>query len=219
MNLRDEIFKFEDIEYKNFSSKLTNTKYPIIGVRIPDLKRIAKKIKNQEISFDDSLFFEEIMVEGLYIGYLENIDIVIKKLSLFIDKIDDWSVCDSSCANLKITRSNKMRMWEFITSYKNSNKEFEVRFMIVMMMDYYLEHNYIDEIFDIIDNINCDFYYSNMAISWLLATALVKCPKETLNYLNNNKLGDFVFNKAISKACESYRIDKFLKEKLKKMKR
>ena len=39
-----------------------------------------------------------------------------------------------------------------------------------------------------IDNINCDFYYSNMAISWLLATAVVKCPKETLNYLNNNKL-------------------------------
>ena len=110
-------------------------------------------------------------------------------------------------------------MWDFITSYKTSNNEFEIRFMIVMMMDYYLEEKYINNIFNILDNIKCDFYYVNMAIAWLLSTSLVKNEKETLEYLNNNNLSDFVINKTISKANDSYRVNKELKETLKKMKR
>lgn len=219
MNVRKALFELEDLKYKEFSSKLTKTKYPIIGVRIPYIKKMAKEMKDESLSFFDTKYFEEVMLEGLVIGYCKDIDLVISKLSSFINKIDDWSVCDSCCANLKITKKNKEKMWTFITNYKGCNDEFKVRFMIVMMMDYYLEDNYISKIFDIIDNISCDFYYSNMAISWLLATALAKKERETLKYLENAKINDFVFNKTISKACESYRIRDDLKEYLRKIKR
>lgn len=219
MDIRSRLFELEDLKYKEFASKLTKTKYPFIGVRIPCLKKMAKELKGENLSFFDEKYFEEIMLEGLCIGYLKNIDSVIYKLEVFITKIDDWSVCDSCCANLKITKKNKEKMWKFITRYKNSNNEFEVRFMIVMMMDYYLENEYINEIFDIIDNISCDFYYSNMAISWLLATALAKLEKETLKYLKKAKVNDFIYNKAISKSCDSHRIGNELKEYLRKIKR
>jgi len=219
MDLKEKLFSLQDLEYKKFSSKLTKTNYPLIGVRIPILKKIAKEVKHGNVSFSNSIYFEEIMVEGLLIGYLKDIELVMEKLQFFICKIDDWSVCDSFCANLKITKKYKEKMWNFITNYKHSNKEFEVRFMLVMMMDYYLEKNYIDKIFDVLDNIKCDFYYVNMAVAWLLATALVKCEEETINYLKKCNLSKFIFNKTISKACESYRISNELKEELRKMKR
>lgn len=219
MDLRQKLFELEDKEYKEFSSKLIKTRYPLIGVRVPLLKSISKDNKDKSFDFNNAIYFEEIMVEGLLIGYLKDIDLVVNKLRFFIPKIDNWSICDSVCANLKITNKNKEKMWDFITSYKTSNNEFEIRFMIVMMMDYYLEEKYINNIFNILDNIKCDFYYVNMAIAWLLSTSLVKNEKETLEYLNNNNLSDFVINKTISKANDSYRVNKELKETLKKMKR
>ena len=199
MNIREYLFELKDDNYKDFASKLTKTKYPFIGVRIPILKRLAREISKKNYTVDDGEYFEEIMLEGLSIGYLKDIDLVVQKLELFISKIDDWSVCDSLCANLKITIKNKERIWDFITSFKNSDKEFEIRFMIVMMMDYFID-TYILEIFEILDSIKYDFYYSNMAMAWLLATALVKKESETLLYLKGSKVNDFVYNKTISKA-------------------
>lgn len=220
MNLRKELFDLQDLNYKEFASKLTRTRYPILGVRIPFLKKLAREIKDREISFNyNDKYFEEVMIEGILIGYLNDVDLVISKLDSFISLIDDWSVCDSVCANLKITKKNKEKMWDFIAKFVNSDKEFEVRFMVVMMMDYYLEDEYIEKIFNILDNIKIDFYYSNMAVSWLLATSVVKCEKKTIEYLRDCTLSDFVYNKAISKACESYRVNSELKQILKKMKR
>ena len=100
MSLKEKLFKLEDVKYRNFTSKLTKTKYPLIGVRIPILKKIAKELKGKDISFCNAVYFEEIMVEGLMIGYLNDAEEVIEKLKNFVLKIDDWSVCDSCCANL-----------------------------------------------------------------------------------------------------------------------
>ena len=219
MDIISRLFELEDLKYKEFASSLTKTRYPFIGVRIPYLKKIAKELKDENLSFFDAKYFEEIMLEGLIIGYIKDIDEVVSKLRCFVSKIDNWSACDSCCANLKITKNNKEKMWEYIKEYKDSNKEFEVRFMIVMMLNYYLEKEYIAEVFSIIDSISCDFYYSNMAISWLLATSLVKLEKETLDYLKSTKVSDFIYNKAISKACDSYKISNELKRYLKKIKR
>jgi len=222
MNIREELFKLKDEKYKEFSSKLTKTKYPMIGVRIPLIKKLAKDIRDNDFfSCFDSLknpYFEEVMLEGLLIGYLKDINLVIERLKIFINKIDDWSVCDSVCANLKITNKNKEVVWDFINNYKDSYKEFEVRFMIVTMMDYYLEDKYINSIFSVINNLKCSKYYVKMAVAWLLATSVFKCEKETIKYIENCKLDKFTYNKMISKCCESYRVRGDLKILLKSKK-
>ena len=102
---------------------------------------------------------------------------------------------------------------------KDREEEFVVRFMLVMMLDYYLESKYINDIFDIIDNIKCDKYYVKMAIAWLLSVSIVKCEKETLEYLNRCNLDKFTFNKVVSKCSDSYRVRDDLKKILKCMKR
>ena len=223
MSIREDLLNLQDESYKAFHSKLTNTKYKIIGVRLPNIKRMAK---NLDLSlafyyFDclKSPFFEEIMLEGLCIGELKDINLVINRLDAFVNKIDDWSINDSLVSNLKITKKYKDIMWNYIIKYKNSDKEFEVRFMIVMMMSYYLDKKYIEDIFDIIDSITLDKYYVKMAIAWLLATSIVKCEKETIKYLENCKLDKYTFNKMISKCNDSYRVRKDLKDLLKKMRK
>ena len=223
MNIREELLKLNDGKYKNFSSKLTKSRYQMIGVRIPLIKELAKDISRSNNLYyfcdENNPYFEEVMLEGLLIGYLKDIKEVLDRLNNFVRKIDDWSVCDSICANLKITNKNKDIMWDYITKYKNSNKEFEVRFMVVMMMDYFLETKYINKIFKIIDRLKCNEYYVKMAVAWLLATSIVKYENVTLEYISNCKLDDFTFNKMISKCCDSYRVSEVLKKRLKGMRK
>ena len=62
-----------DGEYKKFSEKLTpETRYPVIGVRVPELRAIAKEAAlKREYSFLDEkhVYFEEFFLHGLIIAY------------------------------------------------------------------------------------------------------------------------------------------------------
>lgn len=221
MNVREKLFKLQDIKYKEFNSKLTKTKYPIIGIRIPILRDFAKReTKNINYISSSNPYFEEVMLEGMNISFCKDIQLFIARVNDFIPKIDDWSVCDICCASLrKIVNKNKERVWECIIKYKDSEEEFETRFMIIMMMDYFLEEKYLNDIFYIIDNLKCNKYYCEMAVAWLLATSLAKFENETLEYMQRSHISKFAFNKAISKACESYRVSVEIKNRIKMMKR
>lgn len=88
-----------------------------------------------------------------------------------------------------------------------------------MLLNYYINDDYIDKIYKIIDANQNTTYYNEMAIAWLLSELLVKYYDRTVEYLKLSKLDKFTFNKAIQKACESYRITENQKEFLKKMKK
>ena len=110
-------------------------------------------------------------------------------------------------------------MRKFILSYKNSKKEFELRFMIVMILDYYIEEAYLEDNFKIFSRINQKDYYVEMALAWAISICLIKYYDQTLTLLDKYKFSDFVYNKSLQKACESYRISNKKKLKLKSMKR
>ena len=58
-----------------------------------------------------------------------------------------------------------------------------------------------------------------MAVAWAISMAYVKFSEKTWEFLQNNHLDDFTYNKALQKMVESYRVDNETKEKIKKMKR
>ena len=102
----------------------------------------------------------------------------------------------------------------------NSEKEFDVRFAVIMMLDYYLTEKYVDEVLEKLDQISHEGYYVKMAIAWCIAEIGIKFNEKAMNYLKNeNHLDKFTFNKALQKMRESYRIDLAQKEILKQMKR
>ena len=222
--VRKELFKLQDKKYQQFHSKLCPETINIIGVRIPAVRKLAKELflKYEFSSLFNGIgivYYEEIMLKGMLIGFLKDINEVIKYTSLFIPLIDNWAVCDSFCAGLKVVKKNKKLMREFILSYLESDSEFEVRFLLVMILNYYIDREYLESNFDIFEKIRIDDYYAQMALSWAICICIVKFYDETVSYLKRSTVSKFVYNKAISKACDSYRLDANKKKLLKLMRR
>ena len=222
--IRNKIFELSDQKYKEFHSGLCPKTNNIVGVRVPILRNLAKEIAKGDVETylnnakDD--YYEEIMLQGMVIG-LAKIDFkkTVEYLKKFIPKIDNWAVCDITVAGLKITKKYQKEMFDFINIYLKSKKEFELRFAIVMLLDFYITNDYIDEVLEILNSIKHEGYYVKMAVAWAISIAFIKFPEKTMKLLKNNYLDDFTYNKSLQKIIESYRIDKQTKEKIKKMKR
>lgn len=211
-------------KYRDFSSGLIPDCTPMLGVRIPKLRDLAKKLAKEDWrtylkeARDDS--FEEICLQGLVIGYAKaDIDEILAYAAAFIPKICDWSVNDVFCATFKIARKYREKVWDFLMQYKDSPKEFEQRVVAVMLMDHFLEEAYIERVLAVWDELNHEGYYCKMGVAWGIATAYAKFPEQTHAYLLDNHLDDYTYNKAIQKMIESYRITPEQKEVLRGMKR
>lgn len=222
--IREKLFKSADEKYKNFHGGLCPGTNNIIGVRVPILRKMAKEIAKEDyktyLENAESEYYEEIMLQGMVIG-LAKIDIkkLQKYLKTFIPKIDNWAICDVTISTLKLTNKYKEEMWKFMQKYTKSNKEFEVRFAVVMMLSYYIEENYIEQVLEILNNIKHEGYYVKMSVAWAISIAFIKFPKETWKLIKNNKLDDFTYNKSLQKIIESYRVDGETKQKIRNMKR
>ena len=221
----DFLIKNADKKYLEFSSSLVPSDIEMLGVRLPILRDFAKKIAKGDnvllyLQNAKNDYFEEIMLQGLVIGYLKaDIDTIISCCKEFVPKISNWSICDSFCNSLKISKKYPDEMWEYITSYKNSHSEYELRFLLVMCISHFITDNYLDKIFNIVENIKSNDYYVEMAISWLLAECYIKHKHETTKYLETSSISKFAYNKALQKIIESYRVSDTDKEYIKKLKK
>lgn len=222
--IRQDLFKMQDLKYKEFHSSLCPNLDHIIGVSVPKLREYAKNLyKNnnlKDIKIEDR-YYEELVIKGMLIGFQTRtpIEEVIKQIKEFVPKINSWAVCDVFCAGLKITKKYPYEMFEFIKQYLKSKQEYELRFAIVMLLDYYINDKYIDEVLKILDNIKSDKYYVQMANAWAISICLIKYYNKTLEFLKTTKIDNFTYNKGIQKAIESYRITNEQKKYLKALKR
>lgn len=219
MNVKEELLLNQDMKYKEFMLKLlpTISEDKMIGVRIPTLRKIAKKLVNNDFGWD---FYEEIMLHGFIIGYgkftfNERLDL----LDEFVPMIDNWSVCDSVASTLKFINNNKIEFLDYLKKFMYSKNEYELRFAVVILMDYYLDDDYIDFCLNFFKNVKSSYYYVNMAVAWALSAAFVKYQDKVLTIIKNNELSVEVHNMTISKISDSLRIDKDEKEMIKTLKK
>lgn len=214
------LFSLKDDEYQKFNQKIVKTDN-IIGIRLPILKNIAKIIaKNDYLSFiknNKHQYSEEIMLHGLVITYLKiDFNESIKLFDEYIKYIDSWATCDSVVMNYKIVSKNLDICLIKIKEYLKSDKPFIKRVGIVLLF-YYLNDDYIDEVLKLINSIKSEDYYVKMANAWLISICLVKYYDKTVKFLKSCQLDDWTYNKALKKAIESYRIkDKEILRKMKK---
>ena len=230
MNIEKDLFELQDKEYREFQIKLCPGVNNIIGVRLPELRKYAKKIsKTVKVADVPTKYYEEIMVKGMLIG-LEK-DLNFEQIENFIPLINNWAVCDTFCNGLKKIKNNKEQMWEFIQKYLKSEKEFEVRFAVDIILQYYIDSNYIDKVLKILSKINHKGYYAQMAVAWAYSICFVKFYDKTKEHFekdlaknskqNNDrqiKINKFTYNKSIQKAIESYRLSKEQKDELRNLK-
>lgn len=222
--VREQILELAEEEYQKFSSALLPNIDNILGVRLPKLRKLAKVIAKGDwreyIKNGDNEYLEETMLQGMVIGYIKtDIKEILQYVAEFIPKINNWSVCDSFCTGLKFTKDNKARVWNFIEPYLSSTEEYEARFGVVMLLDFYIEEEYIDRVLKLLDNIKHPGYYVKMAVAWAVSICYVKFPGPAMQYLKSNTLDNFTYNKALQKITESFQVDKETKVMIRSMKR
>ena len=222
--VKEFLISNQDKNYLEFSDGLgTRTNKKKLGVRIPIIRKYAKDLaKKYSIEYliknIDEEYYEEILLKGFIIAsYKLSYDELTYYIDYFLPKITDWSVCDTFVAGLKITNKYRDNLWSYLIKKIKSNRDFYVRFSLVMILNYYIDDDYQKRIYDVIKSISIDKYYVKMANAWLISYMFINYYNDTFEFIENNNLDTWTIKKGIGKAIESLRINDEQKEELKKL--
>ena len=222
--VREELKKNTDPDYREFHKSLVPGMGNFLGVRVPQLRRISKKAAREDYwrfaKEADTEMYEELMVRGMMIGYARlSKEEQRRELEAFVPYINNWAICDCCCATYKFMKKGQEEWFAFLKVYADSVQEYEIRFALVSMLDFFINEEYIDQVLEILGKVRHEGYYVNMAAAWAVSVCYVKFPEKTEVFLRKNLLDDFTHNKAIQKIRESYRVSKEEKERLKELRR
>ncbi len=215
----DELKSFADEGYKTFHKKLLkNDDIQVLGVRVPILRKLAKKYSSDidELMTYPDEYYEVTFVKLSAVALL-GFDGFIKYVDRCVPLIDNWATCD--CFTPKCISKHREEFLPYIDKYLSADKEFYQRFALTTLLHFYVEDEYVDKIFQSVVACDANYYYVHMAAAWLIAEALTKYYEETKEFLLKNLLDKKTHNKAIQKACESFRLSDEQKKYLKGIKR
>ena len=213
------LISMQDEKYREFHSSLVlNSKYEMIGIRLPIMRDIAKKISQSNIEeflkYAQDNYYEEVMIQGLVISHIKDEKIFYNYFKEYVKKIDNWALCDSFCNSIKIVRKHEEKYFKEAIKMAGNESEFISRVGIVMILNNFISKQNLNVIFDTLNKIHSEKFYINMAEAWLICEMYIKYPEETKNFIKKNNLNKFTQNKAISKIYDSYRVSEEEKELL-----
>ncbi len=226
--VRTHLFSLAEHGNKLFAEKLTPGVPHVLGIRIPELRKLAFRIAKADwehyLLTAESYYMEERMLQGMVLGCIcpdDDVEVYLERVTRFVKLINSWSVCDTFKfgGGKKFLSTHKARLWEYLCGWMQADGEYEVRFGVVMAMGVFIEEDYIDAYLLKLDAIRHEGYYVKMAVAWALSVCFVKFEKQTMVYLNHCKLDKFTYNKALQKIIESYRVSSEMKSVIKTMKR
>lgn len=210
----------------DIQANLNNITRTTFGISVPELRKYAKKIAENDyksfLELNTYESFELKLLHAFVIGYAkDDVACLLKYFKNFIPYVDSWEVCDSLCQNFKIARNYPEKVWHFIHQYKDSEKEFESRIVSVILLSHYLTDDYIDSVIITLDSLNTDDYYAQMGVAWAIATAMAKYPEKCLDYLSSEAchLSPVTYNLSLKKIKESLRVPNQIKQLTNTMKK
>lgn len=225
--IREELFALQDKKYRVFQVKLIPTVDPetVIGVRTPQLRKLAKRLYKEADPAERNKFLEELphkyfdenQLHAFLISEEKVFGRCITEINAFLPYIDNWATCDQ--LSPKVFRKHRGELLPHIRRWIGSDRTYTIRFGIGMLMQHYLDDDFKPAYPEMVAKLRSDEYYVNMMIAWYFATALAKQYETAVTYIEKQKLDIWTHNKAIQKARESYRITPEQKEYLKTLKR
>ncbi|MDD4115450.1 MAG: DNA alkylation repair protein [Massilibacteroides sp.] len=211
----------EDSEYKAFNKKIIPTKYEVLGVRMPALKKLAKEVSADPdvmAYLDNAEYttYEHILLYGLVVGQLKKVslDTVFHYLDPLILKFDNWAHVDTIVSSPQLFKKYPDELLVHFLPLKSHEGEFTKRTFVILLMDYFMDEGHIDIVLKHLPEVKQGQYYVDMAIAWAISVALVKFYDKAVLLLEQKAFSKFVQNKAIQKARESYRISPEVKDLL-----
>lgn len=216
------LHSLQDLEYREFHGRLIQDNSSLIGIRTPILKEISKKVsKNHPKDFLKLVqhnTYEETLIHGLVIGYMKlEFEECTSLLNDFLPFNNNWAINDITCANLKIFKKYLGDGFDIITQYLKNKNPWVVRFGLVLLLDFYINDTYIDNILELSATISGEEYYVGMANAWLLSVCYIHYPEKTKKLLESNQLDLFTKKHTIQKIIESNRVSKEEKDQMRKL--
>ena len=220
MTVYEKLIAYSDEQYREFQSKLVPNipKEIILGVRTPDMRRIAKEIwgTGEAEAFLKELphrYYEENLVHFFLIAMIKDFDECVQAVETFLPYVDCWPVCDQSTP--KVFAKNHEKLLPLIQKWIASDHVYTARFGIRMLMNEFLGEDFKPEYLAWVAGVQGEDYYIRMMVAWYFATALAKQYDASVVYIEQRKLEPWPHRKAIQKAIESFRVTEEHKEYLK----
>ncbi len=229
LDIKAELLRLAEQGNKPFTQSLNPGVPNVLGIRIPQLRKLAARIAKGDweayLTTADTYYMEERMLQGMVLGCIRpdrDVEVYLERVTRFVHIINSWSVCDTFKfgGGKKFITTNRDRLWQYLKDWMQAEGEYEIRFGVVMSMQLFIDEEHIDELLRLYDHIRHEGYYVKMGVAWALSVCFVKFPDITLRYLQGqNSLDNFTYNKALQKITESYRVDAATKQTIKGMKR
>lgn len=214
--IQKQLFDLQDPKYRDFQIRLIPNISPdsIIGVRTPELRRLAKEV---DAAFRQKIphrYFEENQVHAFSLETMRDFDSVLREVEAFLPYVDNWATCDQ--LRPRVFAKHREALLPHIRRWLASGHVYTIRFGIEMLMCHYLEDAFDPEFPQLVASVTHEDYYVRMMQAWYFATALAKQYEAVLPYIAGYRLEKWTHNKAIQKSVESYRITpeqkRFLKQ-------
>ena len=220
--LGKKLFELQDLKYRDFHSNLLPgiPKETIIGIRTPVLRKFAREFEKTEAAeaFIGELphyYYEENNLHMMIISNIKDYEKCLEEIQKFIPYINNWATCD--LPRPKCFAAHIGALLPEVKNWIESDKAYVIRYGIGTLMNLYLDEDFREEYLEWVSAVESEEYYVNMMIAWYFATALAKKWDETIQYIQEKKLSDWVHKKTIQKAIESYRISPEQKDYLRSL--
>ena len=222
MTVLEKLIAARDEGYRAFQAKLVPNISPetILGVRTPDMRRIAKETfrSGEKDAFLASLphaYYEENLVHFFLIAMIRDFDECVWETERFLPYVDCWPVSDQ--ATPKVFTKNHEKLLPYVRKWIASDHVYTARFGLRMLMNEFLGDDFREEYLDLAASVKSEEYYLRMMVAWFFATALAKRYDETLPYIEERRLDEWVHRMAVRKALESFRVTEEHKEHLREL--
>lgn len=222
-----------------FTAKLVPTAPPerIQGVRVPTLRKFAKRLLKQEKQTGDTHLIDDFLAQDPH-EFLEEdqlhmiliterpttLDEAVQSIESFAPRARFWILTDGLVP--RVFNTNPEQAKPIIMQWLHDESPWLARIALVNLITLFT-----DELFDVhtmreAATIACpqqenlsDEYYLNMALAWYLSMCVVKHPEEGMAFLAEETLPVWVHNKTLQKVRESRLCDDELKAKTQSLKR
>ncbi|SHI23289.1 3-methyladenine DNA glycosylase AlkD [Butyrivibrio fibrisolvens DSM 3071] len=220
MSVYERLSKLRNEKYRDFQSKLVPniSKDLILGVKTPEMRKIAKDIKDTQEAEDflkelPHKYYEENLVHFFLIAMIKDFDKCVEAVETFLPYVDCWPVCDQASPN--VFKKNHAKILPLIKKWIDSDHVYTSRFGMRMLMNEFLGDDFKPEYLEWVASVKGEDYYVKMMVAWYFATALAKQYDESVVYIEKRRLDPWTHKKAIQKAIESFRVSDEHKEFLK----
>ncbi len=204
----------------NANTVITDTRLPIYGIPMTPLRKMAKTVPVEVLQQAQWDSYEEVLVLGLAVAYGKlPFEKKLPYIRQVLPHLDSWAHTDSIVPTLKLKEADQPSAWAFALECLESDREYTIRFGVIMLMDYFLDGDKLPQTLALLQKIRDERYYVRMAVAWCLAEAAVKQLQPVLDILRRGSLDVFTHNKTIQKMRESYRIDADTKAAIRLLKR